>query len=78
MPKINRETRQKATDSTFGVFRRLTITRDEVDSYKKIQRLEHLQHLGNIQTAYLDVPRVVLCVAECLEGSRATLKELHT
>jgi len=77
MAKVNRETRQKATDETFGVFRRFTITADEINSYKRIQKLDDLRHLSKIQTA--DVPPfdILPCVSEFLEESRATLKELR-
>ncbi|CEL95953.1 unnamed protein product [Vitrella brassicaformis CCMP3155] len=78
LPKVNRETRQKAVDETFGVFRHFSVTANEEGVYGKIQRLEDMKHLGKIRTAYVEMHSVVPCVGACLEASRATLKQLHT
>jgi len=77
LTRVNQETRQKATDRTFGVFRHFAMTDDECGTYGKIQKLHQVKHLGMIQTAYVQFSSVVPSVAEWLEASRATLTRLH-
>jgi len=77
LTRVNKETHQKATDETFGLFRYFAMTADETSNYEKIKKLEQMKHLGKIRTAYVDAPTVVPCVAECLEASRSTLTQLH-
>ncbi|CEM10914.1 unnamed protein product [Vitrella brassicaformis CCMP3155] len=77
LTRVNKETRQKATDSTYGVFRQFAMTRDETSSYEKIRKLRDVKHLVNIRAAHVDASDVVPCVAELLEKSAETLEELH-
>ncbi|CEM16638.1 unnamed protein product [Vitrella brassicaformis CCMP3155] len=77
LTRVNKETRQKATDDTFGVFRHFSMTKDEEAKYQAIRKLKDLKHLGKIRTAHVEASGVVPCVVELLERSSATLKELY-
>jgi len=77
LTKINKETRQKAIDETFGAFRHFSMTKDEEAKYQAIRKLREVKHLGKIRAAYVEASGVVQCVVELLERSAETLKELH-
>jgi len=79
LSKVNKETHQKATDETFGVFRFFSVDTHESHAYAKIKKLQDVKRLGKIHTARVDLhaPSVLPCVAQCLEASRATLTELR-
>ncbi|CEM10960.1 unnamed protein product [Vitrella brassicaformis CCMP3155] len=77
LTRVNKETHQKATDSTYGVFRHFAVTKDEEGKYNNIPKLRGVKHLGKIRTAHVEASRVVPCVAELLESSSAGLEQLH-
>jgi len=77
LTRVNKETHQKATDETFGVFRHFSMTKDEEAKYQAIRKLREVKHLGKIRAAYVEASGVVQCVVELLERSAETLKELH-
>jgi len=75
LSKVSKETREKAIDDTFGVFRHFAMTKKEEDIYGKIKKVEEMKHMGKIRTAFVGTDDSS-CLVELLEASRATLEEL--
>ncbi|CEM01659.1 unnamed protein product [Vitrella brassicaformis CCMP3155] len=76
LSRVNRVTHEKATDKTFGVFRNFTMTRGEERIYDKIKTLQHLKHMGKIQTAFVDARVVPPVASKLLEANKDSLKKI--
>ncbi|CEM38976.1 unnamed protein product [Vitrella brassicaformis CCMP3155] len=73
---VNRETHEKATDETYGVFRHFTMLDADQEAYWDIDDFRELHHMGKIQVAHVEVHAVPDVVSPLLEACATTLVKL--
>ncbi|CEL94110.1 unnamed protein product [Vitrella brassicaformis CCMP3155] len=89
---VSKDLRKAANSSTYGIYRDLVITEDDIGVWKRLDSSHHARsgnlldkHLGNIRSANVALERAhwneeipfLPIAADSMEASRATLRSIH-